>query len=245
MSFETVAATDIGHNRDHNEDSVFAGTVGDKTVLAVADGMGGHNAGDVASEEGLETFLNYIKNDIGNSDDEADEAIDSLIAGVKHSNEHLQELTNENPKLEGMGTTLIAAVVEKGRAILVNVGDSRAYHVTTDGIEQVTTDQSLVQELVEQGTIEPEAADDHPQKNVLSQALGTDESVQPDTYEVNIEGTILLCSDGLSDEVPEEKIYELVMKADTPEQASKLLIDRANEVDGSDNVSVVLGEIVD
>jgi serine/threonine protein phosphatase PrpC len=244
MSIETAAATDIGRERDHNEDAVYTGTVGGKTVLAVADGMGGHRAGDVASEEALETFVTHLDSQDLDSVTAGTDLEEALVAATRAANTHLNELAAEDTQFKGMGTTLVAALFDDGVARLVNVGDSRGYHVVVDGIEQVTTDQSLVQELVEKGTIEPEEADDHPQKNVLSQALGTAETVEPDTHQLAVEGTLLLCSDGLSDEVADAEIQQIVTTADSIERAAGRLIGRANEVDGGDNISVVLGRTV-
>jgi protein phosphatase len=244
MSIETAAATDVGRERDHNEDAVYTGTVGDKIVLAVADGMGGHRAGDVASEEALEIFVTHLESQDLDSITAGADLESYLVAATRAANTHLNEMAAEDPQLKGMGTTLVAALFDDGVARLVNVGDSRGYHVVVDGIEQVTTDQSLVQELVEKGTIEPEEADDHPQKNVLSQALGTAETVEPDTYQLVVEGTLLLCSDGLSDEVADAEIQQIVTTADSIERAAERLIGRANEVDGGDNISVVLGRTV-
>lgn len=236
MSIETAALTDTGQERPHNEDTVYTGTIDEGVLLAVADGMGGHQAGDVASEKAIETFVDYLE-----TRDTIDNAADVLIQGVKTANRHLHEMADQNTELGGMGTTLVAAYLVEGTATIVNVGDSRAYHVTSREIEKITKDQSLVQELVEQGSISPEEASEHPQKNVLSQALGTDEMVEPDTYSITIRGTLLLCSDGLSDEVPEAEIKNGIMSTDSPSESAAVLVERANQYDGSDNISVVLG----
>jgi serine/threonine protein phosphatase PrpC len=256
MGFETVSLTDVGLERSHNEDSVYngpvgdtrrenstySGTVSDVALIAVADGMGGHRAGDVASEEALDAFVEYLET----SKWEATEAgrREVLAAAARAANAHLQELVEENPELEGMGTTLVGALLAEGEATLVNVGDSRGYQLVDGDIEQVTTDQSLVQQLVEQGTIDPEEADDHPQKNVLSQALGTDEEVDPDTYHLSVEGVVLLCSDGLSDEASGYEIHSGVASATSLVAASENLVELANELDGSDNVGVALAREV-
>ena len=259
---ELVSRTDTGEERPHNEDAVWAETLDGWAVLVVADGMGGHSAGDVASQSAIESFVEFIH---GKSDDEAGEvdedgqtadAIESnggaetplaandsqdvLRNGIETANATLQAMVEEDHTLHGMGTTFVGAVIRDGNATIANVGDSRAYHVTDHDIEQVTTDQSLVQQLVEQGTIEPENADDHPQRHVLAQALGTDETVAPDFYDLDLDGTLLLCSDGLSDEVPDEDIHEIITENESLEESAGKLVDRANELDGSDNISVVL-----
>lgn len=256
MGFETVSLTDVGPERDHNEDSVYhgpvgdtgheemrySGTVSDVALVAVADGMGGHRAGDVASEAALEAFVEYVET----ADWDATEKgrRDMLTAAARAANARLQEMVEENPELDGMGTTLVGALLSNGEATVVNVGDSRGYQLLDGDIKQVTTDQSLVQQLVEQGTIDPEEADDHPQKNVLSQALGTDEEVDPDTYHLPVKGVVLVCSDGLSDEASGREIHSRVAGAQSLVAAAENLVDLANELDGSDNVGVALAREV-
>jgi serine/threonine protein phosphatase PrpC len=245
MGFRTAASTDVGLVRDHNEDSVYDGPVGetgDGALIAVADGMGGHRAGDVASEAALEAFVEYVETHHRESTPEARREL--LATAARAANDHLREMVAERPELDGMGTTLVGALLADGEATLVNVGDSRGYHLTTERIEQVTTDQSLVQQLVEQGTIDPEAAEDHPQKHVLSQALGTEETVDPDTYHLLPEGVLLLCSDGLSDDVPEAEIHDAVAGSSSLDAAGEALVELANDRDGSDNVGVALAREV-
>lgn len=234
----TCARTDVGRQRETNEDAVLARDLGEADLLAVADGMGGHAAGDVASQLAIETFADAVAGmlDRGRTDGAA-----VLREAVAEANAAVVERAAEDG-LEGMGTTLVAALVQGGRALFVNVGDSRGYHVDERGdIEQVTTDQSLVRELVERGEITPAEARTHPQRNVVSQALGTDETVEPDLDSVRFGGTLLLCSDGLTEEVDDDAIRETVREATTAEAAAEALVDRANAAGGSDNVSVVLG----
>lgn len=235
MSYETVTRTDVGRQREVNEDSVAVERGDGWTLLAVADGMGGHAAGDVASEAALEAFSEYVDENVGEEHPE-----ELLDAGARAANDHLRELIFEDRSLEGMGTTLVGALLTDDGASLVNVGDSRAYHLTSESVEQVTVDQSLVQKLVEQGQITPEEAETHPQRNVVSQALGTEDSVDPDTYDQAVSGTLLLCSDGLPEEVPESAVHDIVRERDGLASAAEELIDRANENGGSDNITVGL-----
>lgn len=229
----TANGTDVGRQRDHNEDDLLVTAVGDWTVLAVADGMGGHRAGDVASETALDGFEAALDGCL----DGVDDAAEALTTAVRTANDRVRAAATEGRK--GMGTTLVAAAVRDGEATVVNVGDSRAYHVTETEIERITVDQSVVQNLIEEGVIDPEEADDHPQRHVLAQALGTSDEVDPDVYERSLDGTLLLCSDGLTEEVPELAIKTAVV--DTPlDGAVDRLVDAANENGGSDNVSVVL-----
>lgn len=234
MALETAAQTIIGRERSHNEDSVHVEHAGEQTLLVVADGMGGHRAGDVASEEAIMAFVDYLL-----SFEEYDEQ--TLVEAVQTANTHVFKMATNNPELDGMGTTLVAAMVDGDDVMVVNVGDSRTYQITAGSVEQVTTDQSMVQQLVEQNQISAAEAEEHPQKHVLAQALGTQPTVEPDTYELTHEGTLLLCSDGLCDELPESVMYEVVQSASTLEAAAEELVERANELDGSDNISVVLG----
>ena len=237
--------TDVGVERDRNEDEVLCSELDTNTfeghLLCVADGMGGHAGGEMASRVAAKEFKGSLKSEL----DEGTELTEAFDVSIERANGKVREIADENPEYSGMGTTLVAAVVsEEGDVTVGNVGDSRAYFVDEDSIEQITEDQSLVQELVEEGVISEEEAEDHPQSNVVSQAIGTDEEVEPDFYEEELGGEVLLlCSDGLTDEVPDERIFELVSSADSVEEAPDLLIEEAKENGGRDNISVaVAGE---
>ncbi|WP_251330750.1 PP2C family protein-serine/threonine phosphatase [Haloplanus pelagicus] len=233
----TAAGTDVGRERDHNEDDMLVAAIDDWTVLAVADGMGGHRAGDVASETALHGFEAALTDSLGD-DCAPDDVSATLRAAVESANERVRS-RGENGR-EEMGTTLVGALVRDGRATVVNVGDSRAYHVSESAIDRITVDQSVVRTLVDEGMIDESEAADHPQRHVLSQALGTSETVDPDVYERSLDGTLLLCSDGLTEEVPESTIHEIVTT--TPlDTAVDRLLEAANGNGGSDNVTVVLG----
>lgn len=198
--------------------------------------MGGHAAGDVASETALDEFSDAVRAAL----DGGRRPHGALDDAVTAANDAVRERATETQG--DMGTTLVAALLTPNRAYIVNVGDSRCYHLD-GGVEQVTVDQSLVQELVEEGVIGPDEADTHPQRNVVSQALGTSESVDPDHYDIESTGTVLCCSDGLTEEIGDEAVADLVTGASDLDAAADRLVDRANENGGSDNVSVVLGEV--
>jgi protein phosphatase len=238
MGVETVARTDTGRQRAHNEDSVLAAPTSGGRLLAVADGMGGHNAGEVASASALAAFVD----ELGETLAEADRAT-ALERAVVTADERVREKAAEDPDREGMGTTLVAALVDGESATVVNVGDSRAYSVTDTEIEQISVDHSLVRELVDAGEITEAEAETHPQRNVVSQALGAAESIDPDSFTVEFGPgeTLLLCSDGLTEEVAESTVREVVAGAASLERTAEDLIRIANENGGSDNVSVVLG----
>jgi protein phosphatase len=234
----TCARTDVGQQRETNEDAALIRNLGEAHLLAVADGMGGHAAGDVASELAIETFADTVEAAL-ERDRTAGESV--LREAVVEANEAVLDRAAADG-LEGMGTTLVAALVQGGRALFVNVGDSRGYHIDERGrLEQVTTDQSLVQELVEQGELTEAEARDHPQRNVVSQALGTDETIEPDLDSIAFGGTVLCCSDGLPEEVKDEALASVVDDAMSVEAAAETLINRANAAGGSDNIAVALG----
>lgn len=243
MPYETIARTDVGQMREVNEDAVHATTGDGWGLLVVADGMGGHAAGEVASEAAIEAFTETVSTTLAGS--QPDDVAALLATGVHDANDRLRAMIDDDPSLDGMGTTLVAAVLTDTEATLVNVGDSRGYLVAETDIEQVTTDHSLVQQLVEDGEITPEEASDHPQRNVVSQALGTGTAIDPDIFSIDLEGWILLCSDGLSEEVPDNTIQQIVAVADDPQEAARELIARANDSGGSDNISVAIGRTVD
>lgn len=236
MAFETIGQTDVGQEREHNEDSILTCTVDGWTVLAVADGMGGHAAGDVASHTALKAFETHL--------DEAtwDDPEEVLRAAIHSANEAVHDAGDGDGTRDRMGTTLVTALVSGDDVLLGNVGDSRAYEITDGSIEQLTVDQSLVQELLDQGAISPDEVDDHPQRHVLSQALGTTERVEPDISQHVLSGTLLVCSDGLTEEVSDATIANRVAKADSLETAAEDLIETANANGGSDNISIVLGQ---
>lgn len=237
MTPNVHARTDVGRQRDTNEDAVLAEAVGDGHLLVVADGMGGHAAGDVASDCATTEIGDAVSTALsaGRTDHEA-----ILREAIADANAAVHDRAAD-PGRRGMGTTAVAAIVVDGEAVIANVGDSRAYLVA-EGIEQLTVDQSLVRELVEQGQLTEAEAATHPQRNVVSQALGTTEDVEPDLYRRSVEGTLLLCSDGLTEEVAEATIADTVADAPDLAAAADRLVETANRNGGSDNVSVVLWE---
>ena len=238
--------TDVGVERNRNEDEVLCSELdaGDFEghLLVVADGMGGHAGGEMASRVAAKEFEGSVRTEL----QDGKPVREAFEPSFEKANEEVRNVADENPEYSGMGTTLVAATVsEEGEVTVGNVGDSRAYFVDTDedSIEQITEDQSLVQELLEEGVISEEEAEDHPQSNVVSQAIGTDEEVEPDFYEEELnDERLLLCSDGLSDEVSDEAILETVSSADSVEDATETLIEEAKENGGSDNISVALAE---
>lgn len=244
MAIQVWAATDVGIVRrgSPNEDTYMIRDLNEDVLLAaVCDGMGGANAGEVASSMAAETFVKtfaarYKKT---SSDDCLQ---DDLVRAVKAANTEVFEAAAANAELLGMGTTLVAACCDQRHAIVANVGDSRCYHVTEDGLKRVTNDHSLVAEMIRRGEISPLEAQRHPSRNLITRALGVDAAVKCDTFVTPVKKGefILLCSDGLHDQVSEPEIYYEIYETGKPQEAPANLAALANSRGGSDNTTVVL-----
>ena len=233
-------ATDVGQLRSVNQDSMLLGP----DVFVVADGMGGHQGGEVASALAIEAIEAVADRLPGGS-------VRQLITAVQDANDSVLERGAQDPALAGMGTTLvaIAAVVEDGeeRLAVVNVGDSRAYRLSGGQLEQITDDHSLVAELVRDGRISEEEAAVHPQRNIVTRALGQDENIPVDVFQIlpHAGDRYLLCSDGLTNEVEERDIAAVLRTTDDPSVAADELVRRANEHGGRDNITIVIVDVVD
>ncbi|MHC6179563.1 Stp1/IreP family PP2C-type Ser/Thr phosphatase [Clostridium sp. JNZ X4-2] len=229
--------SDVGKVRKLNED--FAGFYKGKNlnVYVIADGMGGHNAGEVASKIAVETTIDYIK-----AKDTVDMKED-LLKAINLANERIYKLSRSNNEFGGMGTTITACLVEDMKMIVANVGDSGCYIVKYNGIVKITKDHSLVQQLVDEGSITEEEAAIHPNKNIITRALGTNLSVKVDIFEVNLEDVdrVILCTDGLSNGVSTNEMYDIIMNNNN-EDACKQLIELSNLRGGRDNISVIVFE---
>ena len=232
--------SDIGLVRSSNQDSFFAGELPDGAVFGiVCDGMGGANAGNVASETAVKIISEYILHSyrIGMDEFEAEKMLKNAI---ESANFEIYELASSNEELSGMGTTAVIALVQDKKAIIANVGDSRIY-LLKDDISQLTRDHSVVQSLIESGKLTPEAAKVHPRKNVITRAIGAEESVIADTSAIELDdvSALLLCSDGLSSFVDKETVLK-VFKENKAEAVPEKLIKLANKAGGGDNITVVL-----
>ena len=211
--------TDIGKKRAQNQDSIFfcdepVGPL--PNLYIVADGMGGHKAGDVASRTAIEAIV--------------------------YANDKIYRMARENEDLKGMGTTLVAAVCEEDALYVANIGDSRLYFIDND-IRQVTLDHSLVEELIRSGQLDRNKGRNHPEKNIITRALGISDKVMIDFFELDMKENdrILLCSDGLTNMIEDDEIKEIVMEDSGDITAAvEKLIDRANYYGGKDNISVVV-----
>jgi protein phosphatase len=229
---ELVARTDTGRVRSHNEDRLLAAA----PLLAVADGMGGAQAGEVAAQTAVDA-LEQVDPGAGP---------EALEAAIHQANQAIRDMAAADPRRAGMGTTLTAALLEPdGEVDLFHVGDSRAYLLRDGRLSQLTRDHSVVAELVDRGTLTPEEAESHPQRNVITRALGAESEVSLDhTRERLAPGDVLvLCTDGLSSLVPEERIQAVVAQSPSLEAAARVLVDEANAAGGADNVTVVLARL--
>lgn len=235
--------TDIGVKRDNNEDAIFASSNKDFPLFIVADGMGGHNAGDVASNMTVdlvkEGFLEKI--DSLNSP----RKIKNVIVGIlEYANETIYRKSIEELTCEGMGTTVVLAYYFQNKMYIGHAGDSRAYIIRDKTIRQITDDHTLVNELVKEGSITESQASNHPQRNMITRALGTSEDIEIDIniVDFNDKDILVLCSDGLYNMVHEEVILETLMKNENLDDKVKDLVDMANMNGGSDNISVVVAK---
>jgi len=233
---DTAGFTDPGRKRRRNEDSYVI----EPPLFAVADGMGGAQAGEVASRLAAAAFREF--HDADDLDPEK-----RLVAIVQEANRRIYERATGDAEVSGMGTTITAALVGNSGLAIGHVGDSRAYRLRGGRFEQLTDDHSLVADLVRSGRLTPEEADVHPQRSVITRALGTDPHVDVDTFTVPVESgdLFLLCSDGLTTMVDDGEIRDLVTSAKDLDQAGRGLVKAANKAGGEDNVTVVLFRVAD
>ena len=238
---KTFSKTDIGMVREVNQDYVYVSDlpVGKlPNLFVVADGMGGHKAGEFASRFTVEV----VKEVLAESSEETPEAM--IIQAITSANRKLLETAKQDSRMEGMGTTLVVATVIERTLYLANVGDSRLY-LLNDEIKQVTKDHSLVQEMVRLGGIKQEEAKHHPDKNIITRAIGAKEDVEVDFYEYRLKqgDMILMCTDGLSNMVEDEEMLHIVKGSRDVVEAVEGLIERANQNGGKDNIGIVIVDV--
>jgi protein phosphatase len=237
MLAQYAGVTDPGRRRRRNEDAYVC----EPPLFAIADGMGGAQAGEVASGLAAAVLEEATSSDGGET---GEERVASLIG---EANRRVYARSNEDAATSGMGTTMTVALVEAGNGTIAfgHVGDSRAYRVRAGELEQLTDDHSLVGELVRSGRLSPEEAESHPQRAVITRALGTEPDVDVDTFTVEAEpdDIYLLCSDGLTDMVSGEEILDLVERSGDLDAAARALVNAANAGGGEDNITVVLFQI--
>lgn len=224
--------TDIGYVRDHNEDSLII----IPPLFAVADGMGGHEAGEIASEITVNTLAELAPSHLD---------AEGLTAAVEAANYNVMKAPRQGIGRDGMGTTLTAAMLEGERLLIAQVGDSRAYLLHKGHLQQITRDHSLMADLIEAGQITPEEARVHPNRSVITRAIGSDIHMRPDIYELNVDAgdRILLCSDGLSSMISNNAIESIMRRQSDAQHCADELVTAALENGGADNATVVVADV--
>lgn len=251
MRVRFAGETNVGMKRAHNEDSLHLPV--DERLAIVADGMGGHASGEVASQMAVETVVEYFratadeqtltwpfKIDRGSRSD-----VNRLVIGIKLANQKIHEQAQRDPNCKGMGTTIVSTLFLDDKIVIAHVGDSRVYRLRDGEIEQITEDHSLINDYIKMKRMTAEEAENWPHKNVIVRALGMKENVQVDihTEAPRLGDCYLLCSDGLSGMVSDERIRDLVQGEPDLDRASEKLIAAANAAGGIDNITVVLARI--
>ena len=235
--------SDRGIVRAENQDMFLVDALHDQNqaVIAVCDGMGGANAGNVASEIAINAFSEELKNAL-----KPEMSITYMknvaIAAVTEANARVYEKSNESKNFSGMGTTLVGALIDGSKAVIVNVGDSRAYLASSAGIQKITKDHSLVEEMLMRGDITEEQARIHPNKNLITRALGAEPTIKVDSFVAMIKKNqyLLLCSDGLTNMLTDQEIQAEILNEARPEICCERLIKSAIERGGMDNITVIL-----
>ena len=233
------SATDVGQKRKMNQDYVFASAdpVGNlPNLFVVADGMGGHNAGDYASSHAVGIVVEEIREDADFN------PVKVIRHAIESANTEIITQAQKDEKLRGMGTTMVAATIVGHYAYVANVGDSRLY-VAGEQIQQITKDHSLVQEMVRMGELNAEEARNHPDKNIITRALGAERTVDVDFFDLKLEpgNVVLMCSDGLSNMVEDDRIGEIISDTDRDlQERGQALISEATRNGGKDNIAIVL-----
>ena len=230
--------TDRGKIREQNQDAFAHQVLPDGRVIAlVCDGMGGARAGNIASSMAVDVFMEAFLEDGEDSPD-----LEHMERAAALANRQVFRRAVEDENCVGMGTTLVGAILQGNTLWVVNVGDSRAYHITQNAIQRITRDHSVVEDLVAKGDLTPEQARRHPQKNLITRALGTSRKVKADLFQKTVaEGDwLLLCSDGLINEVTDQEIHQEVLAGGTPQEICQRLVIRTLDSGAPDNVTVVL-----
>ena len=237
--------TDKGKKRKRNEDNFSISECGDYVSAVVCDGMGGMGGGDVASELAVCVYNDILFKEIGKSFDDLTPQIikNAMFSAIQAANEAVINRGAKDSSLHGMGTTLVSVFVWQGKAYVSNVGDSRLYRVKGNKLEQVTKDHSYVQFLVDAGKISAEEAENHPQRNYITKALGASFNVEPDFFLVDDFNAVMLCSDGLINYADKDEVQEIVTNnALTVKKRVYALISAAKNGGGGDNITVILLE---
>lgn len=238
---KTFSSTDVGRRREINQDYMFTSetAVGKlPNLFLVADGMGGHKAGEYASRKAVEIIVEHI------AAGESNQAVTLIKKAILEANRQLLKEALIDIDKEGMGTTIVAATIIGQKLLVANVGDSRLYVANEEGISQITKDHSYVAEMVRSGKIKKSEAKFHPDKNMITRAVGVFPSLDVDFFEIELKekDSILLCSDGLTNMVEEEEILNIILDQNDLKEKTTTLIEQANKNGGTDNITVLLIE---
>ena len=238
---KAYAKSDVGKVREINEDAFYISNSLDEIQLyMLADGMGGYNGGEIASKLAIQSAKNYIENNFKEIEKDKDSIIQLIGSSIEYANMVVYEKAKENKELSGMGTTLEVCLIYNNRAFIGHVGDSRIYRIRKEFMRKLTQDHSYVQKLVKDGTITQEEAAHHPQKNMLMKALGCNAFVEPDVMVKGFlkDDILIMNSDGLTNLVSQEEMFKEAKK--NIEQATKNLVQMANDNGGYDNITVII-----
>lgn len=233
--------SEVGLVRSHNEDSIAVHTLNERmSAVIVADGMGGHRAGDVASQMAVDITGQRLRS--LSADQTMDQLQRQLVKSVEDANQAIYEKARENEEMAGMGTTLIVAVILNNEVLIGHIGDSRAYVVNQRVCKQLTSDHSLVNELITLGEITDTEAKNHPRQHVLMKAVGTEPNIEPDivTFTWAEGDTLLFCTDGLTNMVSEQMIHDVIREDSHLDEKVDKLVQHALEAGGADNISLAL-----
>ncbi len=238
LSFSYAARSDVGMVRSENQDSGYAGP----RLLAMADGMGGHAGGDIASSVAIGALADLDGEALGSA-----EASKALLQRISAANDEIAEMVKADPSLHGMGTTLIAILRSQNKLVLAHIGDSRAFLAREGTLTQITKDHSFVQSLVDEGRITEDEAMGHPQRSLVTRVLTGQDDDEPDVTvrEARIGDRYLIASDGLTDYVAGDTIAEIVTAGEPPSRTADRLVELALKAGAPDNVTIVVGDVVD
>ena len=242
-----LAKSDIGRAREMNQDSYYASDLekDELKLYILADGMGGYKGGEIASSVAVASAKTYINNNFKKIKKDRESILNLLKDAVEYANMMVYEKSQEDVELHDMGTTLDVCLLYNNKVFIGHVGDSRVYRIRKNIIRKITTDHSYVEKLVREGTITKEEAYNHPKKNMLMKALGTNSLVEPDVICKGFlkDDILLMCSDGLTNMIRENEIYNLLLK--NPENPEEALIKRANDLGGYDNITTIIVDNID
>ncbi|MCL1877619.1 MAG: Stp1/IreP family PP2C-type Ser/Thr phosphatase, partial [Defluviitaleaceae bacterium] len=247
-SMYAAGFTDVGSVREQNEDAIFVHNkpIGPfPNLFIVADGMGGHKAGEIASSMAVEKFSGFIRDFPAQDFVRPEDYLDLLISAAQHAGDEINKKAKSDESTSGMGTTLTAGVIDGDKIFLVHIGDSRAYLVHLLSMSQITTDHTFVEELLQTGRVTAEEAKTHPRRHVLTRVLGVPENMQIDgiVRDIGDATAVLLCSDGLTNMLDDESMMKIINGLGYVEHRTKYLVEEANKKGGLDNISAIVVDI--